>query len=48
MKGKSAPRGKNRVVSKGGKAPANGITKGKSTPETTLQKDLKKWPPKLK
>lgn len=46
MKGKSAPRGHNKVVSKGGKAPAGGVMKGKKPAETTLQKDLKKWPPK--
>lgn len=48
MKGKSAPRGRNKVVSKGGKAPANGITKGKQPSETTFQKLLKGWPPKEK
>jgi hypothetical protein len=37
-----------RVISKGGKAPADGVTKGKEPPKTKFQKLLEKWPPKVK
>jgi hypothetical protein len=46
MKARKGPSTK-KVISRGGKAPEGGITKGKTPKETEFQKDLKNWPPKV-
>lgn len=40
-------KGRSKVISHGKKPPEGGVTKGKMPKETTFQKELKKWPPKV-